>query len=193
MANLNNKYIFNSRLKNKNKELYQNIKNQKRKDMIRLFFTENHAIAEAARMLKINYPNVRKIIKLYESKLVEKKKKGGSEKRILNSNITRKIDEIVPYQPELTLREIKRKIEGHVGNEFTISESSVCRCFEDLRITLKLAHREIEKVNEPDKIQQRKQYSLWFNNYFNNDFLGAVFIDETEFNLHLRRSYTRAK
>ena len=39
----------------------------------------------------------------------------------------------------------------------------------------------------------RKEYALWFNNHFNNDFSKAVFIDESSFNLHLKRSHARSK
>ena len=39
----------------------------------------------------------------------------------------------------------------------------------------------------------RKEYALWFNNHFNNDFSKAVFIDESSFNLHLKRSHARFK
>lgn len=45
----------------------------------------------------------------------------------------------------------------------------------------------------PDKIELRKQYSIWFNNYFENNFSKAVFIDESGFNLHLKRSYGRSR
>lgn len=175
-------------------KVYQKVSNEKRKDLIRLVFVENYTIAESARMLEINYGNARKIIKQYETEnRVEKNKKGGSEKSALTTNIVNKLEEIIAYHPEFTLKEMKLKIEEYVGNGFTISQSSICKCLQELRITLKLMHHEIERVNEPDILQKRKEYSLWFNNYFNNDYSGAVFIDEAGFNLHLRRSYARAR
>ncbi|KAF7684893.1 hypothetical protein CDIK_4358, partial [Cucumispora dikerogammari] len=57
---------------------------------------------------------------------------------------------------------------------------------------MKLSHRELDRVNLPDKIQLRKEYSLWFNNHFQNDLSSAVFIDVSGFNLELKRSYARA-
>ena len=46
---------------------------------------------------------------------------------------------------------------------------------------MKLSHRELDRVNSPEKIQLRKEYALWFNNHFNNDFSRAIFIDESSF------------
>lgn len=48
-------------------------------------------------------------------------------------------------------------------------------------------------MNSPDKILLRKEYSLWFNNCFKNDFSRVVFIDESSFNLHLKRTQARSK
>ena len=71
----------------------------------------------------------------------------------MTPNIVSKIEEVKTYYPELTFKEVKLKIEEHVGNGFTISQSSICRCLRDLKITLKLMRLEIERVNEPDQIQ----------------------------------------
>ena len=58
---------------------------------------------------------------------------------------------------------------------------------------MKLTHREIDIVDSSEKILLRKEYALWFNNHFNNNFSKAVFIDESSFNLHLKRSHVRSK
>ena len=58
---------------------------------------------------------------------------------------------------------------------------------------MKLVHRELDNVNSIQKILLRKDYALWFNNSFSNDFSRIVFIDESSFNLHLQRSYGRSK
>lgn len=57
---------------------------------------------------------------------------------------------------------------------------------------MKTAHKELDRVNAPDKILQRKEYALWFNNYFQNDLSSIVFVDESSFNLHLKRSKGRS-
>ena len=59
--------------------------------------------------------------------------------------------------------------------------------------TMKLTHRELDRVNSSEKILLRKEYASWFNNHFNNDFSKAVFIDESSFNLHLKRYHARSK
>ena len=58
---------------------------------------------------------------------------------------------------------------------------------------MKLTHRELNRVNYSEKILLRKEYALWFNNHFNNDFSKVVFIDKSSFNLHLKRSHARSK
>ena len=58
---------------------------------------------------------------------------------------------------------------------------------------MKLTHRELDRVNSSEKILSRKEYALWFNNHFNNDFSKDVFIDELSFNLHLKRYNARSK
>ena len=58
---------------------------------------------------------------------------------------------------------------------------------------MKLTHRELDRVNSLEKIILRKEYALWFNNYFNNDFSKVVFIDEYSFNLDMKRSLARSR
>jgi hypothetical protein len=71
--------------------------------------------------------------------------------------------------------------------------STINRALLQLKITVKLAHGELDRVNAPDKIAMRKDYALWFNNHFtNNNFSSAVFIDESSFNLHLQRTQVRS-
>jgi len=93
----------------------------------------------------------------------------------------------------MTIIEIKRSLESKRSDGFTISMSTINACLKELKITVKLAHRELDRVNSTDKIILRKDYSLWFNNYFNSDYSRAVFIDESSFNLHLKRSHARSK
>ena len=118
--------------------------------------------------------------------------KGGRARSVRTVEIVNEIEQIVTFEPQLTLKEIKNKIEER-HDELVISKSSVDNCLNDLRITLKLSHRELDRVNMADKIILRKEYSLWYNNRFNNDFSRIVFVDESSFNLHLKRSQARSK
>lgn len=63
----------------------------------------------------------------------------------------------------------------------------------DLRITLKLARCEIEKLNAVETIQSRKIYATHFIENAPHNRKKCIFIDECGFNLHLRRSFGRAK
>jgi len=79
------------------------------------------------------------------------------------------------------------------GIRFSISLMTIDRALRDLQITVKKAHRELDRVNQPDKIVARKEYALWFSNHFINDYRDVVFIDESSFNLHISRSQGRSR
>jgi len=60
-------------------------------------------------------------------------------------------------------------------------------------ITVKKVHRVVNKVNQPSYVEFRREYSIWFNNFFIGDYRRLVFIDEISFNLHLSRKNGRSK
>ncbi|KAI5150378.1 hypothetical protein ENBRE01_1459 [Enteropsectra breve] len=173
---------------------YDKISNEKRQSLLRLVKEQGQSIKEAAGLLQIKYSTVRTIISNYEkTHIITLQLKGGSIKTVRTRIICDKIDEIVSFNPQFTLKEIKSKLLELSEGILVISLSSINRCLQDLKIKLKLCHRELDRVNALDKIQLRKEYALWFNNHFQNDFSRAIFIDESSFNLHLKRSYARSR
>lgn len=64
---------------------------------------------------------------------------------------------------------------------------------EDLRITLKLARCEVEKINALETIRMRKHYAVNFLRNRPSSSKKWIFIDESGFNLHLRRSFARSR
>jgi len=173
---------------------YAKISNEKRQSLIRLVCEQGQSILEASEIVQINYNSARVIVNKYNKhNIVNLKAKGGSIRTVLTAHNINKIEEIVTFNPQFTLKEIKEKLEQAADPKISISISSINRCLEELKITMKLSHRELDRVNSAEKIILRKEYALWFNNHFNNDFSGVIFIDESSFNLHLKRSHARSK
>lgn len=175
---------------------YDKVPDSKRQILIRLVYEQGQSIKEAAEILTIKYSTARTIIANYAKHgSINLKKKGGRVRNVLTQNIINSIEMIVSSNPQLTLKEIKKTLEGDCDGDdgFSISTTSINRCLQELKITMKQTHRELDRVNAFENIQLRKKYALWFNNHFNNDFSRAVFIDESSFNLHLKRSCARSR
>ena len=166
------------------------ISNEKRQSLIRLVTNEGKFINDAANILGINVNSARTIMKRFKNTgNIDKKRKGGKECSLLTNSLLIEIEQLISENPEFTLNQLKQKIIAQREEGFQISISTINRGLENLGITMKLSHRELDRVNEIEKIQQRKEYSLWFNNRFGGDFSSVVFVDETSFNLHLRRKF----
>lgn len=173
---------------------YKKNNDDARKNLIRLVYDQGHTIKESAEILGINYNSTRGIInKFYKTGSINQLAKGGKRRLHLTEEILMDIEHIVSINPEYTLKEIKNALEASQGNGFVISISTIDRGLRMLQITFKISHSELDRVNSPEKIEQRKEYALWFNNHFNNDFSRVVFIDETSCNLHVKRSQARSR
>jgi hypothetical protein len=55
-----------------------------------------------------------------------------------------------------------------------------------------MKHKEVSRVNEIQYIEKRKDYAVKFNSKFLGDFRNIVFVDESSFNNHLRKSQGRS-
>lgn len=170
---------------------YGKISNEKRESLINLVMEEGESITKAANLMKMKFHTARTIIANYKATgAIDQKPKGGKGKTILSEAVMMKIEELISINPEYSLKELQTRLQD---NGYKISLSSICRSLQSLKITRKMCHRELDRVNESLKIQQRKEYALWFNNNFDNDYSKAVFVDECSFNLHLKRSFARSK
>ena len=176
------------------KKIYENITNEKRSSLVRMVMEQSVSLKDASNVLQVNYSSARSILRSFKTTGdIHRKLKGGSLRRVCTADVIDKIESIVSENPGYTLKEIKICLEMEIGKEYTISLSSIDKCLNELGVTLKKAHRELNVVNSQGKIQQRKDYSLWFNNYFSVDYSKIVFADESSFNLHLQRTYARSR
>lgn len=170
------------------------VSDEKRTNLVRLVKDQGSSIKDAASILEIKFNTAKTIINRFDkSGAIAKLPKGGSQKDIMTQAVIDEIEELVSCDPQLTLKEIKQKIENSREDGFSISISTINRCLVQLKITLKKTHLELDRVNSPEKIEERKVYSLWFNNFFSGDFSKAIFVDESSFNLHLKRTMGRSK
>ena len=91
--------------------------------------------------MKLNHSTARTVSANYKKdETIEKTPKGGSVRYLLTQGRVNEIESLVTYSPEITLKEIKEKMEVDEPNFTT---SSVHRCLHELQITLKLASREL--------------------------------------------------
>ena len=170
------------------------VSNEKRQSLIKMVIDNGKTIKDAAVDLDINYSTARTIISQFHcNKKIFLSRKGGSCRRISTPDVCKEIEDIISENPGLTLMEIKSAVEALHQGQFQISISTINRCLSDLLITVKRAHRELDRVNLATTISARKEYALWFNNYSSVDFANIVFVDESSFNLHCQRSQARSK
>lgn len=173
---------------------YEKTTNDKRQNLITMFIKEGITIKDASNILKIKYSTGRSIVRSFRlNGSSDLKSKGGSNKRVLSEEVSDKIENMISENQGLSLKEMKNMLERDIWPPFKISLSSIDRCLNSLCITLKKTHRVLDIVNSPEKVNQRKEYSLWFNNNFSMDYSKVIFVDESSFNLHLQRSYGRSR
>lgn len=112
--------------------------------------------------------------------------------KLLTLDFLRSIEDIISVNPGFTLKQIKTELEKmNIANR--ISLSTIDRGLRTLLITCKRSHRELDRVNQDSYIEQRKNYSLWVHDTFSTDYSAMIFVDESSFNLHLRRQQARSR
>jgi transposase len=101
------------------------------------------------------------------------------------------IDSIIRYNPGITLKEISRIL----FNDYTItlSKSSIDRGISLLGITLKDCSKILDRVNSENILTKRREYAENFTKNAPKDPKKLIYIDESGFNLHLRRKRARSK
>uniref|UniRef100_A0A0K0FJS3 DDE_3 domain-containing protein n=1 Tax=Strongyloides venezuelensis TaxID=75913 RepID=A0A0K0FJS3_STRVS len=168
---------------------------------------EGLTIKFAAKQLKINYSSARRVISemkkseslLYDSEdndmennvnnTTVEKKRGAPSK--INEDRLHIIDNIVFSNSTITLKEICNFLKKNYNIE--VFTSTVDRALKTLKITLKTSYKLLNRVNSPDTIEQKSVYASHFLGNAPKDRKKIIFIDESGFNLHLRRSKARSK
>lgn len=169
------------------------ISNEQRKQLIYMVMTNSINIKNASKKLKVGYSAACKIIKEYVTMgKTEKFRQGGSARTVLSEAVLNTIENIVEANPDYTLKQIKNSVAEIIPNN-SISLSTVNNALQFLLITVKKAHRELNKVNLPDYIEKRREYAIWFNSTYGLDCSNVIFVDESPFNLHMQRMQARSK
>lgn len=176
-----------------NKKKNNSITNEQRSNLIEMCNVQSFPLKEAAEILKIKYTTAWKIVNEFEkTQRKTRKPTGGPRKLVLTCNILNDIEEIVSIHPDFTLKEIKERLQQR-NQELEISLTSIDNALKSLMITLKKSHRELDRVNSENSIQLRKNYAVWFNEKFGCNYRSVIFVDESGFNLTLRRLQSRSK
>ncbi|KAG0438494.1 hypothetical protein DMUE_3054 [Dictyocoela muelleri] len=164
--------------------------NRQREDLIKKNTIEGYSVKESAFLTNVTYETARKIISIYK-KLREFPKKTCDAK---NSKITNEVEVFIETEieknPQITLEQIKNKIRQNFN--IIVSLETIRKIIYKLKITLKKASRTLENVNSTISKQTGQEYA---RNFLNEDNLREtikVFIDESGFNLHLRRTMARS-
>lgn len=138
------------------RSVYSRISNDSRKVLINMVCEQGTEIGVAAKSVGIKYITAWKIISKYErTGQTDKKEKTGRVVSVLTDEVKLKIEEIVERNPEFTISQIQALVKSDLGIT-KLSKTSVDRCLNKLKITMKKAHRELDKVNEPLTIEKRR-------------------------------------
>ncbi|KAF7684981.1 Transposable element Tc3 transposase [Cucumispora dikerogammari] len=165
--------------------------NRLREELIKKHTIEGYSIKEAALLTNVSYEAARKIISIYNTtQRVNRKKTGGAN----NTKIIREgevfIENEIEKNPQITLDQIKNKLFQEL--QIMVSLETIRRVIFKLKITLKKASRTLENVNSTISKEKRQEYARRF---LTEDTIGQsikVFIDESGFNLHMRRTMARS-
>lgn len=164
-----------------------------KKNVLIKCYEDGNTINKSAEIAGINQNSAKYIIKQYNKNggvLIEKKR-GGKRSVKLNAVILNKIQQIVEENPCITLKNIREKISETEHVELSIS--SIRNGLKRLRITLKCTSLHVDRRNSLSTIEDRKIYALHFSRNAPQLRQKIIFIDESGFNCHLRRTKARSK
>jgi transposase len=105
--------------------------------------------------------------------------------------IHRLIESIVDSNPSITLKDIKRILIDE--NNVEPSKSTIDRILKTIGVTLKSSYKLLDRVNYQQTIELRSIYSNYFLDNKPRDNKKIIFLDESGFDLHLRRNKARSK
>ena len=99
------------------------------------------------------------------------------------------IERKIEFDPTITLKELKLGLRTDIGTDLSIE--SIRKIILRLKITLKRTGLVLNRVNDPERICLRKEFATEFLTLAPIDDRRNVFVDESGFNLHMRRNYGR--
>lgn len=117
--------------------------------------------------------------------------RGGARYRKLDGDMVEKIIEIVEENPAITIPNIIAELRNRLPNKPPISETTVCRALHEQLISLKKLHYIPTDRNKDDVKRARQDYATWLLQ--EGQLRNLIFIDESGFNIWLKRTYGRAR
>lgn len=149
------------------------------------------SISTAAHSFGIPKSTAHGIIQRYaNTNQVAYKKRGGSRNKKLTNEGYQMLLDWVDNGPDSTLKTLKERLQITLGIDVSIKAISIA--LTKGGFTLKLIRAIPERRNTQETIDARKAYAMKFMSEAPIDRRQVIWIDETGFNLHLRRKYGRA-
>ena len=170
---------------------YRRISDVDRNRLIDAFEADDADYLQVADTLGIKHSTARSIIGIYlRDGRRNKLPKGGPVNQKIDDDMRNALQRYLDENPLLTLRELNAKLRADLPNKPFVTTSTIARTLDGMLITLKLAEDVPEQRNSPRILDARVDFANWF---LQVGVLGhTVFIDETGYNVWIRRSYGRA-
>lgn len=173
------------RKKRKERGKYERISAEKRKTIIDNIVDLGKRPIEIAKQFNLKPKSVYSILSVYKKEnRVEKLKQGGERNTKVNDKVKEKIVNCIEKRNDFTLKQIVNHLENDEKSPIKLSTGTVYNALIKNEITNKKLIYVPAERNTPSNIQKRKDYCLWA---ITLDKRNIIFIDETGFNLHMKR------
>ena len=182
---------------------YRKITVESKKLLLNLVNNQGFCIKDAAEQLDIKYSSARNLIANENKKSdatiddvglaaepeMPPNPRGAPGK--LNAEILNIIENIIEEDPGATLKWMKVLLETR--HQISLSTSTIDNALKRLKITMKSSSKVLDRVNAEDTLIKRQEYADMFTREAPENMDNCIFIDESGFNLHLRRNKARSR
>ncbi|CAG8803766.1 12475_t:CDS:2, partial [Cetraspora pellucida] len=178
--------------KKKRASKYQKIPLETKKKIINKVNNKCVPIWDVAANFQLAASTIQSIVDRFDREgRITSKPRGGDKKSILNEQHKNFLEEAIEQEPWITIADLIQELVDQFPN-LQLSDRTVARYIRNMGFTLKRLTVVPEGRNSDDTIQKRKQYVERIYNENINIYSDMVYIDETDFNLHLSTSRGRA-
>ena len=128
-------------------------------------YEECRTISETANLTCIKINSAQALIRRYKQNFgtLKENKRGGNRIKLLTSQVLSLIEFYIESQRGITLKAIKTELLRE--NDINISTSSIENGLRKLKITLKMASSEIERMNDSRTLGLRQKYAQVFTKW----------------------------
>lgn len=168
------------------------ISNELRRIIVEKVMNNFESITKVARDLLLKRTTVSGIVRKFktEQRIVKCTTRRRPALKI-SRDIGQMVERLVEVNPGITLVSIKREILQNF--DLNVSVSTIRTYLISLKITLKKSGLVLERVNDEQRLNLRNEFSTQFLTTASLDDNKNVFVDESGFNLHLRRNFGRSR